>query len=163
MCGDKPQLTKLHITHSQWDFPGYLMAGRLAHRSFAFSVSCTTPDGRQGQCIDLRQCAELYDILQYKRPLTTADRNYLSRSQCGYYNNSPLVNVYFRSAWPPDFTGICCPHFSTPHVFRCAVHCPRDRLRRRTCCRPVANAVWAHRTGSMAERRRSLTSFPGIV
>ena len=54
-------------------------------------VACTTPDDRQGSCINLRQCTELYNIVAFKRPLTNEDRNYLSSSQCGYYNNQPLV------------------------------------------------------------------------
>ena len=57
----------------------------------------TTPDDGQCSCIHLRQCKELYNIVAFKQPLTNDDRNYLSRSQCGYYNNQPLVNVPARS------------------------------------------------------------------
>lgn len=64
-------------------------------------MSCTTPDGRAGSCIDLRQCTSLYNIVAFKRPLTNEDRTYLSRSQCGYYQNSPLVKVNFRSSRRP--------------------------------------------------------------
>lgn len=52
--------------------------------------SCRTPDNIAGSCIDLRACNSLFTLLQ-KNPLTPNDRNHLQRSQCGYYNKSPLV------------------------------------------------------------------------
>jgi len=52
--------------------------------------NCKTPDYEDGSCIDLRQCSHLFQLLQ-KNPLLQEDRIYLSRSQCGYYNRSPLV------------------------------------------------------------------------
>jgi len=51
---------------------------------------CSAPNGANGRCIALRECDSLFQLLQ-KRPLLTADRQFLANSQCGYQNNSPYV------------------------------------------------------------------------
>lgn len=86
-CGDSPGFNPPGTSHCCPTSKSQLLSS---------AVSCTTPNGRQGSCIDLRQCTELYNLVAYKRPLTTEDRTFLSQSQCGYYSNSPLVKVLIR-------------------------------------------------------------------
>lgn len=52
---------------------------------------CVTPDRRQGGCVDLRQCAVLFNLIQ-KPGISYEERNFLRQSQCAYYNNYPWVN-----------------------------------------------------------------------
>ncbi|XP_031627921.1 serine protease easter-like [Contarinia nasturtii] len=52
--------------------------------------SCQTPDQKQGTCIDLHQCPSLFAIYT-RRPLSTDDRSFLLRSQCGSRGHSPLL------------------------------------------------------------------------
>lgn len=51
---------------------------------------CVTPDRRPGSCVDLRQCAILFQLLQNPQ-ITPSQRNYLQQSQCGYANSYPWV------------------------------------------------------------------------
>ncbi|GAB0088228.1 CLIP domain-containing serine protease [Sergentomyia squamirostris] len=52
---------------------------------------CQTPDEDPGKCIYLEDCPAIYDVLKYKRPLTSEDRFFLSQSQCGYQDGRYLV------------------------------------------------------------------------
>lgn len=54
--------------------------------------TCSTPDGRTGNCILLRSCDTLFTLIK-KKPLLDEDRTFLSRSQCGWSReeNHPLV------------------------------------------------------------------------
>lgn len=53
---------------------------------------CPTPDNRNGFCVPLRRCENLFTLLQ-KTPLNQDERIYLSRSQCGYYLGTPWVSI----------------------------------------------------------------------
>lgn len=55
-----------------------------------------TPDNWNGHCIVIQQCRPIYDILA--GPLTTEERNFLRKSQCGHDGTNPLV---------------CCPNTFT--------------------------------------------------
>ncbi|KAF2896502.1 hypothetical protein ILUMI_09673 [Ignelater luminosus] len=59
---------------------------------------CNTPSHTLGKCVSLRNCPELYNLLQHK-PLTTEKVNYLRQSQCGYERSQPKV---------------CCSEAATP-------------------------------------------------
>lgn len=63
----------------------------------AESERCTTPDRRQGNCRNIRQCESLLKVLT-KRPLTNSDADFLRRSQCGFEGSDPRV---------------CCPEGQT--------------------------------------------------
>lgn len=51
--------------------------------------SCLDPYQRTGQCISIKACPPLVEIL--KRKVTTSERNLLQRSQCGWDDNIPRV------------------------------------------------------------------------
>jgi hypothetical protein len=62
--------------------------------------ACPTQNGGQGQCIYLRSCNDLFQIL-INPQITLSDRLYLARSQCGYRERQPLVcsatiQLYFK-------------------------------------------------------------------
>lgn len=66
--------------------------------------SCTTPDGRLGECIIIRQCPSLLDLLQH-RPLSSANANLLKRAQCGFEGIDPKVCCAFEGdAKPAEVT-----------------------------------------------------------
>ncbi|KAJ8673963.1 hypothetical protein QAD02_005225 [Eretmocerus hayati] len=50
---------------------------------------CSTPERRQGTCINIKQCPKLIQLLQI--PLTNENRQYLLSSQCGFDGNVPKV------------------------------------------------------------------------
>lgn len=52
---------------------------------------CTTPANAAGLCQYLRQCTSVFNLLLKGNQLTQDQRIYLSRSQCGYRDNQPLV------------------------------------------------------------------------
>ncbi|XP_045461310.1 CLIP domain-containing serine protease 2-like [Harmonia axyridis] len=51
---------------------------------------CRTPNNEIGKCIIIEKCTALYFILQ-KRPLSSADANFLRQSQCGFVGLVPMV------------------------------------------------------------------------
>ncbi|EDW15515.2 uncharacterized protein Dmoj_GI24876 [Drosophila mojavensis] len=51
---------------------------------------CITPNRERALCIHLEDCKYLYGILT-STPLLDADKLYLSRSQCGYFNQKVLI------------------------------------------------------------------------
>lgn len=57
---------------------------------------CSNPNGEIGECIPLRNCNHLYQLLA-TRPLSDESRNFLSRSQCGYDNRTPYVSIRILS------------------------------------------------------------------
>lgn len=57
---------------------------------------CRTPDNRNGTCIVLQECRVLYE--QLSGSLSTEQRSFLRRSQCGHDGTNPLV---------------CCPNAFT--------------------------------------------------
>ncbi|XP_045461321.1 CLIP domain-containing serine protease 2-like [Harmonia axyridis] len=59
---------------------------------------CRTPNNDIGECIIIKECTALYAILQ-KRPLSSADANFLRQSQCGFVGLVPKV---------------CCPPTTSP-------------------------------------------------
>lgn len=52
------------------------------------SAQCITPNNNEGACVLLRQCPELYDILQNPSPSRI---EYLQKSNCGFENKEPKV------------------------------------------------------------------------
>lgn len=62
----------------------YLQKGLIWIFPISESNQCSTPDRRRGNCIDLRQCATLYNLIR-KPNLSILERNYLRESQCAYY------------------------------------------------------------------------------
>ncbi|XP_030369258.1 melanization protease 1 [Scaptodrosophila lebanonensis] len=52
--------------------------------------SCITPLRSTGECINLRECAPLYNII-LRNPISDSDRNLLRQSQCGYRNGEVLI------------------------------------------------------------------------
>lgn len=50
---------------------------------------CKTPDDWNGNCIVLQQCRPIYNILTVH--LSTEQRNFLRKSQCGHDGTNPLV------------------------------------------------------------------------
>ncbi|XP_058790034.1 CLIP domain-containing serine protease HP8 [Phymastichus coffea] len=52
--------------------------------------SCTTPDGRRGDCLNLRQCPELITHLS-AIDRSQADIDFVRQSQCGFHGHDPLV------------------------------------------------------------------------
>lgn len=57
---------------------------------------CLTPDRRRGGCVDLRQCAILYQLIQ-KPGISPEERNFLRQSQCAYFDNYPWVSQLNRT------------------------------------------------------------------
>ncbi|XP_030556490.1 transmembrane protease serine 9 [Drosophila novamexicana] len=51
---------------------------------------CITPNRERALCIHLEDCKYLYGVLT-TTPLRDADKLYLSRSQCGYFNQKVLI------------------------------------------------------------------------
>ncbi|XP_017777054.1 PREDICTED: serine protease easter-like isoform X2 [Nicrophorus vespilloides] len=62
----------------------------LGFVSYAQSESCRTAKGESGDCIIIRSCQTMLNILQ-KRPVSPDDADYLRRSQCGFVGNDPKV------------------------------------------------------------------------
>ena len=60
--------------------------------------SCFTPNGEKGLCINLKQCNELYNLLQ-KTPLFEDEKLFLRKSQCGWNNGDVLVNIIQLYFW----------------------------------------------------------------
>lgn len=58
--------------------------------SLVESERCTTPDRKQGDCKNIRQCEPLLKILR-KRPLANSEADFLRRSQCGFEGSDPKV------------------------------------------------------------------------
>ncbi|KAK9869228.1 hypothetical protein WA026_002980 [Henosepilachna vigintioctopunctata] len=63
---------------------------------------CKTPNNEIGECILIRECTPLYDIIQ-KRPLSNADANYLRESHCGF------VGVVPKVCCPPTASQVTTP------------------------------------------------------
>lgn len=53
-------------------------------------TSCTTPDNQPGNCVNIRNCQYMYELLT-TRGREQAVVTYLRRSQCGMENNWPKV------------------------------------------------------------------------
>ncbi|CAO1427631.1 unnamed protein product [Diamesa serratosioi] len=50
---------------------------------------CRTPYNLAGQCVAIRSCSSILNLIQ--GPLTSQSRYFLQLSQCGFQNNQPLV------------------------------------------------------------------------
>lgn len=50
---------------------------------------CNTPSRASGNCVSIRQCPTLLNLLAGS--VTTSNREFLRQSQCGYENRQPLV------------------------------------------------------------------------
>lgn len=55
--------------------------------------TCLTPDNTNGQCIALRDCVRLFNIVLNFKVSTPAERDYVRRSQCGSNNRNPQVII----------------------------------------------------------------------
>lgn len=53
--------------------------------------ACVAPDGKTGECIRIKQCQPLLNLLQRHRPVLRVDADYLRKSQCGFANLEPKV------------------------------------------------------------------------
>lgn len=82
---------------------------------------CVTPDRKRGGCIDLRQCAVLFNLIQ-KPGISYEDRNFLRQSQCAYINNYPWVN-FTNFHWT---NSIFCVHLLVVFSLLLQVCCPYD-------------------------------------
>lgn len=64
---------------------------------FAYTEDrCTTPDGRQGVCYNIRRCESLLNVLRNIRSYP-ASVSYLRESVCGYDGVDPIVSIVQRS------------------------------------------------------------------
>lgn len=85
-------VTLFFLRYFQFFYQTFLIA-KIESSFFYFTEApCSTPDGKTGRCIGLRDCQPLFALLQ-KKPLLAPDRDFLARSQCGYQNNSPYVST----------------------------------------------------------------------
>ena len=91
----------MHSPH--WDSAIWHFSFRFAEQFVTFG-NCTSADFQDGFCIYLKQCDGLYALLM-KTPLTTRDRAFLRRSQCGYISGEPLVCCPQKSAAPSSREG----------------------------------------------------------
>ena len=51
---------------------------------------CTSPDGLQGECINILQCRPVLQLLR-RRPIPTEVANYLRKSVCEFKDNLPVI------------------------------------------------------------------------
>lgn len=93
---------------------------------FAFAIlelpvqQCVTPDRKRGGCVDLRQCAALFSLIQ-KPGISYEDRNFLRQSQCAYINNYPWVKFKIGKLLKKLglslillLLQVCCPYDAQP-------------------------------------------------
>ncbi|KAG5871651.1 hypothetical protein JTB14_037076 [Gonioctena quinquepunctata] len=67
---------------------GFLVVGD----SLILKDICTTPDSKEGYCINLQECPSIYAMsTDFDNPLTIDRLNFLIESQCGYLGNNPKV------------------------------------------------------------------------
>jgi transmembrane serine protease 9 len=98
------------------------------------SDSCRTPDGKQGQCIDLKSCPVLLSLLTMTRPLPSEVIDFLRNSQCGFKGKSPLVCCPVP---PPSTTAATKPTVEEPPDV--SSH-PNLRLLPLNICGPVSTS-----------------------
>lgn len=58
---------------------------------FILEAGCRTPRGESGDCINLRQCQPLLDLLHESGSQRQTHLDYLVKSQCGFEGRDPLV------------------------------------------------------------------------
>jgi len=76
---------------------------RWPRQGFAFQSTprCTTPDGERGDCLNIRRCPSLLELLRTSRNKPSV-QDFLRRSVCGYDDSEPRVCC--PSEGPTDFT-----------------------------------------------------------
>lgn len=57
------------------------------------TAECTTPDNTVGQCIPLRDCPKLFNIVLNFKTSTPDERDFVRKSQCGANNRNPQVII----------------------------------------------------------------------
>nr|ACF70480.1 serine proteinase [Rhodnius prolixus] len=72
--------------------------------SFESSSSCTTLEGDNGRCINVRQCPPLLDLLRNSRHKPGV-ADYLKKTVCGYDRNDPLVCCPNQPDFQPSIFG----------------------------------------------------------
>ncbi|XP_065204623.1 proclotting enzyme-like [Planococcus citri] len=81
--------------------------------------SCQTPDSLPGNCIVLKNCPHLHELLK-KRGLEPRIVQFLRRSKCGTENNSPKVCCSLTNSVQPSVTSASVD--STPSSISSYVH-----------------------------------------
>lgn len=71
---------------------------------------CVTPGFVDGECNYLRHCPSLFVILK-RNPLSNNDREYLKKSQCGWFREQPLVCCPFQKVVRPTFPPSQAPDY----------------------------------------------------
>ena len=64
---------------------------------------CTSPDGLQGECINILQCRPVLQLLR-RRPIPTEVANYLRKSVCEFKDNLPVICCVRAQPAPPPPT-----------------------------------------------------------
>ncbi|XP_041971598.1 phenoloxidase-activating enzyme-like [Aricia agestis] len=81
--------------------------------------SCITPSNANGECIPIRQCKQLLDLL-LSPSRTAEDVAYIKNSQCGFRDNNPLVccpKAQSNGCTTPDGRqGNCIDLYSCPAI-----------------------------------------------
>lgn len=62
---------------------------------------CRTPDNKYGECIVIKQCDSLLQILR-QRPISDKNRDFLQQSQCGFAGTDPKVCCPSKDTAPID-------------------------------------------------------------
>lgn len=113
---------------------------------FSFTEnSCRTPNRLNGNCISLRQCQPLYNLIANSQEVSDADREFLRQSQCGYEGRNPLVRhfqnfeiCFLLSMWMLFEFKVCCPlDAGTPTSFPGGSGLSQSDFPRPGSCGPV--------------------------
>ena len=72
---------------------------------------CTSPDGLQGECINILQCRPVLQLLR-RRPIPTEVANYLRKSVCEFKDNLPII-CCVRPQPAPTTTTVTTPTTTT--------------------------------------------------
>ncbi|XP_054011033.1 transmembrane protease serine 9-like [Hylaeus anthracinus] len=108
--------------------------------------ACITPENKSGQCITVRSCQRVIDILQQQRPLSRETLNYLNSLSCGFEGNDPKVCCELQTPSVPgtqtsEPTAVLDPPDVTNH--------PNLRLLNNDECGPAtaSKIIGGNRTG----------------
>ena len=73
---------------------------------------CTSPDGLQGECINILQCRPVLQLLR-RRPIPTEVANYLRKSVCEFKDNLPIICCVRPQPAPTTTTTVTTPTTTT--------------------------------------------------
>lgn len=125
---------------------------------------CITPNRERALCIHLEDCKYLYGILT-STPLLDADKLYLSRSQCGYFNHKVLVSHHHKHFWNYAVSNILTCRFvvrivtGTPRRWR---QCDPSQTRQtQTYCLYRVSVEIYYQIVFMAASKQKSTNSPG--